>query len=67
MSFEEVSQIIEDILLDKKANGSVSQDDVDDVIWDVIDELENQDELWDEILEAGAFGWLFPNGEECYS
>ena len=67
MSFQEVSKIIEDILMDKKSEGYVSQDDIDDVIWDVIDNLENEDELWNEILEAGAFGWLFPNGEECYS
>ena len=67
MSFQEVSQIIEDILMDKKSEGYVSQDDIDDVIWDVIGNLDNEDELWNEIISAGAFGWLFPNGEECYS
>ena len=67
MSFQEVSQIIEDILMDKKSEGYVSQDDIDDVIWDVIGNLDNEDELWNEIISAGAFGWLFPNSEECYS
>jgi hypothetical protein len=34
----------------------IDQSDIDDIIWDVIGGLENKEELWDIILEHGAYG-----------
>jgi hypothetical protein len=39
-------------------NGSISQEQIDEFIWDIIGELDNSDDLFEEICNEGAFGWL---------
>jgi hypothetical protein len=39
-------------------NGSISQEQIDEFIWDIIGELDNSYDLFEEICNEGAYGWL---------
>jgi hypothetical protein len=49
----EIKSLIENYI---DENGSISQEQIDEFIWDVIGELDNSAELFDEICNNGAFG-----------
>jgi arginine decarboxylase-like protein len=50
---EQIKSLIENYI---DENGSISQEQIDEFIWDVIGELDNSDELFEEICNNGAFG-----------
>jgi hypothetical protein len=50
---EEIKSLIENYI---DENGSISQEQIDEFIWDVIGELDNSAELFEEICNNGAFG-----------
>jgi hypothetical protein len=55
MKYEQIKpEIIEEIL----NSDDKGQDTIDGIIWDIINQFDNKEELWEEILEDGAFGWL---------
>jgi hypothetical protein len=49
----EIKSLIENYI---DENGSISQEQIDEFIWDVIGELDNSAELFEEICNNGAFG-----------
>jgi hypothetical protein len=56
-TIEEVDSIIITLIEDKIDNyNKIDQGDIDDIIWDVIDGLENEEELWEIIIDEGAYG-----------
>ena len=52
----EIKLLIENYI---SKNGGISQEQIDEFIWDVIGEAcYNTDDIYDEICDEGAFGWL---------
>jgi Ran GTPase-activating protein (RanGAP) involved in mRNA processing and transport len=55
MTYQEIKQeIIEAIYLSERR----TQDNIDDIALDIINDYANKEQIWMEILEDGAFGWL---------
>jgi hypothetical protein len=54
-TYQEIKQeIIEVITVSKNR----TQDNIDDIALDIISKYDNKDQIWSEVLEDGAFGWL---------